>query len=182
MSAIRSTPAAQASTAPENSEPEITETYVGTVTHRLIALVAEQFGGRATPSEFLQLATTVNPRGSIVGRQALRMNAVTLAASYFRDFAFDSADFVGSEIWVGPQPVDLVWNRHQKIWVDEIKTGLTPAGSAYAGLELQVKEQWAAGAAEFGRRWGGVRAIILEKPESSFHLDSSGRKLAGVPR
>lgn len=182
MTARPSASSSSQSIASDGDAGVISDSYVGTVTQRLISLCAERFGAAARPEQVIQAASAVKPKGSIVARQALRMNAVTLAASYFRDFAPISSAFVGSEIWVGPQPVDLIWKREGVIWIDELKTGATPAGNTNEGLKLQVQAQWQAGAFEFGENWGGVRAILLDRPEHSFFVDASGSTQGEVPR
>jgi hypothetical protein len=115
-------------------------------------------------------------------RQALKMNSVGLVAAYFRYFSFKAGTFLGAEVWVGGAPVDLVWESNGVIWIDEIKTGSSAIRETREGLELQVKEHWGAGSNEFGSKFGGVRAILLDHVESSFHLDAVGVKHPGVPR
>lgn len=115
-------------------------------------------------------------------RQALKMNSVALVAAYFRYFSFRAGKFLGAEVWVGAAPVDLVWNTDGVIWIDEIKTGSSAIRETREGLELQVKEHWSAGASEFGSKFGGVRAILLDHVESSFHVDADGARHPGVPR
>jgi len=172
----------RSSRACEAESPVITGSDTGTITHQLISLCLNTFGPQPTPEQVLDSAGAISISGSIVHRQVLRMNSVTLAATYFREFVLGEAEFLGSEVWVGHVPVDLVWNRAGMIFIDEIKTGRTPAGVGIEAVEAQVREQWSCGSEEFGRAFGGVRAILLERVNASFHIDTAGRLLPVMPR
>lgn len=172
----------ETTSAVETDTPDISGSHVGTITHRLIARCAEFYGSTPTPAQILEVGESVVVDASIVRRQVLRLNSTTFAASYFREFALVPSTFLGSEVWVGGVPVDLLWRWNGVIWIDEIKTGLTPGLGGRQGLEVQVQDQWEQGVSEFGSDFGGVRAILISRPKGSFHLDSQGRLFEGMPR
>ena len=173
---------AKADSSADDDAAEIVGKSVGSLTHQIIGACARRFGCRASSREVLTTAEDLRLAGAVNHRQALKMNSVSLAAAYFRDFSFESADFLGAEVWVGAAPVDLVWESKGLIWIDEIKTGSGAAAMARRALDLQVRGHWAGGSNDFGEKFGGVRAVLLESEKSSFHLDASGVETVGVPR
>jgi hypothetical protein len=142
--------------------------------------VAERHGANPSPADILKVAELISVDTSIVHRQVLRMNTISLTATYFREFRLGGATFLGSEVWVSGIPVDLLWRWCGRFWIDELKTGFTAARSR-SGLEEQVQDQWERGSAEFGQAFGGVRAVVISRPRSSFHLNSKGSRLVGMP-
>jgi hypothetical protein len=100
---------------------------------------------------------------------ALRNRVTNLALRYVRSFhPVEPARLVAVELSVPDTRCDVVWERDNGVWVDEIKT------SGAASLR-QLRRLIAAGGLCWEDRFLGVRVVLLHHPAGSFLVRSRRR-------
>jgi hypothetical protein len=109
-------------------------------------------------------------------RQAAKQKLVGAVAVYFRLFALDEEwHFVGAEVPVRGSRVDLVFEgKDDRVLVDELKTGRIQTVEEKRAAEEQLRRHVAAGAAEYGARFAGVRQLWLGAPARSMWAKPDG--------
>jgi len=142
----------------------------GMLVHRLIAELARRHGSLSpelTAREARKLLARWEGGRAVVYRQAIRMRAITAAAGYFAEFSRPGWRLIDSLLVAGEAELDLVWQRAERIEVDELKTGRFGAGEL-ARARVQAEGQAIAARQLFGESFAGVRVVPLTAPERAF--------------
>lgn len=96
-----------------------------------------------------------------VYRQALRQRVIASCLIYDSDFRRVDWRYAGAEQILEDSALDLVWiDSSGAVYADEVKAGLATSLHIYQ-LTAQCRAQYAAGVSVFGRRFAGVRAVLL---------------------
>ena len=114
----------------------------GMLVHRLIAelyAVTGSLSPELTAREACKLLARWEGGRAVVYRQAIRMRAITAAAVYFAEFSRPGWRLIDSLLVAGEAELDLVWQRAERIEVDELKTGRFSALASSRGPECRPK-------------------------------------------
>jgi hypothetical protein len=113
-----------------------------------------------------------------VYRQSLRQRVTGAALTYEEHYRVPNWRFGGAEMILGDSALDLVWiTPTGSVYADELKTGLN-ARLHVDELAAQCEAQYIAGVETFGRRFKGVRGILLtERRCAVFPADKGGKAL-----
>lgn len=135
-------------------------------------VIAERLaaGDRTPDSRALTRAAQVHSKDGprSVHPHALVQQLAVSAAVYFRLFLLDEQwRFVASEMSAGNCRFDLVFTDGRSFRVDELKTRRASHERESEPLSQQLARQCAAGEERWGKRFFGVRGVVLGAPRAS---------------
>lgn len=147
-------------------------TTAGRRVHGAVGRLLEA-GVRAPGSlEVIALARDIvcEPGLAVVRRQAAIQRLATCTAAYFRLFVLDETwAYIGAEIGAGRCRFDFVFEGvDASIVADELKSGKVADRGERRLFDEQITRQLDAGAAKWGDRFLGIRALLLAAPRASF--------------
>ena len=153
---------------------------MGRAAHQVIGALAAE--GNRTPSindVFRAVAANQAARDSrTVYRSSARQRLAAAAGVYFAFFAPPAEwEFVGAEIRAVEAVFDLVWrDEKRRIWIDEIKSGLSVTSTDRRALEEQLERIRCSGRRKYRGRFGGIRVLLLAAPARSFSVTPEGER------
>jgi hypothetical protein len=172
--------------APPASGPAILEPAphdvreIGRATHRVIAHLVDE-GHRAPSGDDIRTTVLSEPAAGLphVYGLAARRRISAAVSLYFRHFVPGPHwRFLGAELRVPGACLDLVFSHGREgVLADELKTGLAAADGQDQGLEGQLVRALSGGSAMFGRRFRGIRVLLLAAPLRSFVALPSGDRV-----
>lgn len=153
-----------------------TDERVGTLVHAVLGSLLR----RPQPIELFAARRVIDaylPQNlAPVYRQSLRQRVVSSVLIYETEFRRPDWRFAGAESILEDSALDLVWvTPGGRVFADEVKVGLA-ASQRLDQLTAQCRAQFAAGVSVFGRRFAGVRAVLIaERREGMVTAGSQGR-------
>lgn len=148
---------------------------VGSLIHAVLASLLRRSEGISVQSARNTVDAHLPERLAPVYRQALRQRVIASCLIYESDFRRGDWRYAGAEQILEDSALDLVWiDSTGSVYADEVKTGLA-SSLRIDQLTAQCQAQFAAGVSVFGRRFAGVRAVLLgERREGMLSTETAG--------
>jgi hypothetical protein len=114
----------------------------------------------------------VSPIGGSLAT-SVRLRCASAASVYVRRCRPEGWELVGVEERLEAAIADLVFANGNRIFIDELKSGLASPDSAR--VQNQVQRLAAGGRTRWGRNFVGVRTVPLAAPARTWFVDAAGR-------
>lgn len=165
----------------ESSRARQRDDRVGTLVHEVLASLLSRQAPVTVSSVRNEVDARLPVRLASVYRQAIRQRVVGASMIYETEFRETTWQFAGAEMIIGDSALDLVWVAPGGfVYADEIKSGLA-AVARLDQITAQCRAQFAAGTTIFGRRFAGVRAILLTERRIGSLTAESQEELKWAP-
>lgn len=159
----------------ESSRARQRDDRVGTLVHQVLASLLSRRAPITVAAVREEVDVRLPVRLASVYRQSLRQRVVGAAMIYETEFRESTWRFAGAEMIIGDSALDLVWFAPGGyVYADEIKSGIS-ASALLDQITAQCRAQFDAGSEIFGRRFVGVRAVLLaERRVGMLTIESRG--------
>lgn len=152
---------------------------IGAFTHALVASMVRESGWPTGAGMALWILAKAGALLASIGatsrRRAALQKAASLASVYAQAFRpRPDWGFIGAELELEGERIDLVFQAPEGVLFDEIKTSADALGIGESATAAQVGRYVAAGLRTYGKRFQGVRVITLALPRRSSFVSPDG--------